>query len=269
VKRCQPPTRGVATPPVRSLAQRRLQIIGRLAVLCCVVFPALCAEASEAQAQALLPPPPPPRAPDPGAAQTVQQLDRAEREDSGRGLQFAWLTPEVGFGWASLGLLYNSDLLDDDLVPAQSFGPVLGAGAGLRLLYLTAGARFRYALLQDYHLWSLGVEGALRIPKGDFEPHVFIGAGFARVSSFEAEAEVHALGTRAKALALDGLNARLGGGFDYFVTPVFSVGARAEVEFTFLSRSAALEAGSGSIYSQDGSGVGLVVNGLLDLGLHF
>ncbi len=222
--------------------------------------------ASEVKAQVLLPPPPPPL---PEQAQTEQRLNEAERRDSGRGLQFVWLTPEVGFQWADLSLLSDSDLLDGDVVAADSMGPVLGGGAGLRFLYITGGARFRYALLNDFHLMSIGLEGALRIPMGNLEPYAFVGAGYLNARSFEAEDDVYALGTRAEDLAMHGLDARLGGGLDYFVTPVFSVGARLEADFTYLSRAATLAAGSGTIYSSDGSGMGLTTSAFVVLGLHF
>ncbi len=215
--------------------------------------------------QTLLPPPPPPA---PAAAQTEQRLQHAEHADSGRGLQFVWLTPEVGFSWASLGLLSNSDLVDGDVVSDQALGPVFGGGAGARLLYLTAGARFRYALLDEFNMWSLGAEVALRVPYGSFEPYVFVGGGYLQTLSFAAEDDVYALGDQIGDLSASGGFARLGGGADYFVTPVFSTGLRLEADFTFLSRDAVLESGAG-VYSRDGSAVGLTASALLVLGLHF
>jgi hypothetical protein len=212
----------------------------------------------------LLAPPPPPT---PASNQTVQELEQAERQDSGRRLQFVWLNPEVGFEWASLTALSNSDLLDDR-VPQDATGLVVGGGAGVRLLYLTLGARFRYGLLSEYDLWSLGLEGALRIPYGRLEPYVFVGAGYTRAGSFKADANLEQLAARRDELALAGIGAQLGGGVDYFVTPVFSVGARVEAQSLFLSRSAVLEEGGG-IYAADGSGIGLGVGGLAVLGLHF
>jgi hypothetical protein len=178
------------------------------------------------------------------------------------------LTPEAGISWASLGLLSNSDLVDGDVVSEQGFGPVFGGGAGARLLYLTAGARVSYALLDEFTMWSLGAEVALRVPYGSFEPYAFVGGGFVQALSFSAEDEVYALGDRTGDLGASGGFARLGGGADYFVTPVFSTGLRLEADFTFLSRDAVLESGAG-VYSEDGSAVGLTASALVVLGLHF
>jgi hypothetical protein len=216
------------------------------------------------QPGAPLAPPPPPT---PASNQTVQQLEQAERQDSGRRLQFAWLNPEVGFQWASLTGLSNSKLLDER-VKGDAMGLVVGGGAGVRLLYLTLGARFRYGLLSEYDLWSLGAEGALRIPMGRLEPYVFVGAGYARAGSFKAEGELTELAPKKDDLSMSGIEAQLGGGVDYFVTPVFSVGARLEAQALFLGRDAALQAGGG-IYSEDGSGIGISASGLAVLGLHF
>lgn len=247
----------------RSSTSRRVQRARVRIVGCAFAGASLLPE--RAAAQMLLPPPPPPR---PEQTQTEHQLERAEREDSGRGLQFVWLTPEVGFEWASLALLSDSDLFDGDLISGDSLGLVLGGGAGLRFLYFTGGARFRYGLLEDYHLMSVGLEGALRIPRGKVEPYAFAGAGYVRASNFEAEDQVFASGTRRDDLVASGFNLRLGGGLDYFVTPVFSAGARLEADVVFLSRPAVLQSGGG-IYASDGSGIGLVTNALLVLGLHF
>lgn len=207
----------------------------------------------------LLPPPPPPT---PESAQTMRQLEQAEREDSGRGLQFVWLEPEVGFQWMSLTAL-KDDAFDDSLDTA-GIGAVLGAGAGLRLLYLTAGARFRYLLLSPFQLWSLGFEAALRVPRGRWEPYVTLGVGYASVVRFVDDSDPIASNVSAS-----GVTTRLGGGIDHYVTPVFSIGARADFEFLFTWRKAMAGADAGSVYAARGSAIGLGASASLVLGLHF
>lgn len=245
------------------------------------VWAALCCHAQTASAQVLLPPPPPsdggsglqpPPPPEPApASQTEHQLNRAEQEDSGRGLQFVLLHVDGAFQWVHLGAFTNNDFADGSLLKEQALGPAFGGGLALRLLYLTAGVRFRYALLDSFDLWSLGAEGTLRVPLGEFEPFAFVGAGYAQAGSFKREADILALGSKAADLSASGLDARLGGGFDYYVTPVFSAGARVDAAFLYLSRDAVLQADAAftSPYERDGSAMGLSVTGQVSLGLHF
>jgi hypothetical protein len=238
-----------------------------LAALSALMFTQKSAGAAqnfEPSAQLLLPPPPPPT---PASNQTVQQLEQAEREDSGRGLQFAWLTADVGFQWQSLSALHDGDLFDER-VDGSALGPVFGAGAGVRLLYLALGARFRYGALSTFDAWSLGIEGSLRIPRGAWEPYLFTGLGYTRASGFEGAAEVYELGERREDLVLSGVNLQLGGGLDYFVTPVFSAGARLELSSAYWMRPQVLESGS-SVYAESGSAVGFGASAFGVLGLHF
>jgi hypothetical protein len=170
--------------------------------------------AAPARAQFLPPAPPllaPPPPPTPASNQQVQQLEQAERQDSGRRLQFVWLNPEAGFEWAKLTALSNSKLLDDRIA-ADATGLVVGGGAGVRLLYLTFGARFRYGLLSNFDLWTLGAEAALRIPYGKLEPYAFVGAGYAHAGSFKADKDLEALAKRREDLSMSGVGAQLGGG---------------------------------------------------------
>jgi hypothetical protein len=203
---------------------------------------------------------------------TFQQLERADREDAGRGLQFVWIAPDVGFQWVGLDALSNSDLIDERV--SAGMGPAFGGTLGARWLYYTFGARFRYSLLNEFSMWTAGGDFALRIPLGSFEPYGFIGAGYLQAQDFAAGDELRLLGATAD-LQMSGLNARLGGGFDYYVTPVFSTGVSIDAEAMFLSRDAlpgsddADAAFSESVYAVDGSAIGLSVTAMAVLGLHF
>ena len=180
------------------------------------------------------------------------------------------LQADVGFQWASLGALSDSNLVDGELISDQALGLAIGAGAGVRLLYLTAGVRFRFGLLDTAQLWSVGLEGNLRIPRGAFEPFFLVGAGYAQAGAFEGEDQVFALGNKVGELTARGLDVRLGGGFDYFITPVFSAGIRADAELLLLRRPASIEIEDGSsVYEEDGSSVGVSASGIASLGLHF
>lgn len=208
----------------------------------------------------LLPPPPPPTQ---EAVNTERELEYSEHQDSGRGLQFFWIDPEVGFRWYDFGLLSDSKLLDGESFESSGFAPSFGLGAGARFLYFTAGARFRFNLAGDLPFWTAGVEAALRVPLGDWEPYALVGGGYLRTLQYNDKC-----GGCYKDLRISGGYATLGGGIDYFVTPVFAVGPRLDVEVPFVSRDKLSEP-EDPFYASDGSGVGLSANLGLHLSLHF
>ncbi len=205
----------------------------------------------------LLPPPPPAS---PESVNTIRQLELADREDSGRGLQYFWIDPEVGIKWVDLALINNADLVDGDDFEGSGLGPSLGVGLGGRLLYFTAGARFRYTMLPEFDVWTVGLEAALRIPRGQWEPYLFAGGGYLRTANIGDD--------RLDELVISGGYGALGGGVDYFITPVFALGLRGDVELTFVGRDA-LPSEAPRFYEQDGSGVGLAASAALHLSLHF
>lgn len=213
---------------------------------------------------------PPPAEPEPTAAPaaaTEQQLARAEREDSGRGLEFFWVNGEVGIDYLGLQSLSSNHLVDTHVTKATSVGPVYGAGLGLRLVFITVGARFRYASFSEFGLWTLGAEGGLRIPLGSLEPYFTLGAGYASVGAVDVGA-----GVQSGALGIRGFDLRGSGGIDFYLSNAFSLGANVSGDILFLSRSrlAASEGGvSGSVYAADGSSVGAGVAATGVVGLHF
>lgn len=204
----------------------------------------------------LLPPPPPPSL---ESLNTQNELVQSEREDSGRGLSFFWIDPEIGGRWYDLDLLGGANLGESGGYKEDGFVPSLGLGVGARFLYITGGARFRY----NFSYWTAGLEGALRIPMGVFEPYVFVGGGYLRSIDFEDKC-----GGCLDDMVISGGYGAVGGGMDYFLTPVFALGARLDVEVAFVGRDAVPEAMDG-VYQKRGSGVGLSTNAGLHFSLHF
>lgn len=207
---------------------------------------------------------------DPQSVHTERELERAEREDSGRGLEFIWLNAE--FGFEHLGLeTFSADNLG--LVQTSQTGLVYGAGLGLRLVFITAGVRFRVGSFDAWQLWTLDAEVGLRIPIGQLEPYLLIGGGYASLGSFGSD-NIGG-GLNSDNVDVTGYNIRFGGGLDYYVTPVFSVGAsltgdllglsRPGVDLTDVQDAASEE----EALAADGSGLGFGVTGSLVLGLHF
>jgi len=234
--------------------------------------PAAAPEAAPASSSSLsaggLAPPPALETTAPGAAPatpaaTEAELAKAEKEDSGRGLEFVWLNGDVGVMHLGLATFKNDKIVDPASMDTTQTGVVVGAGAGVRLVFLTLGARFRYAPLPDAKLWTLGVEAGLHAPFGVFEPYVTLGAGYVSVGSLPGPDEA----------TIRGFDARLGGGLDIYLTNMFSVGANLGADLLFLSRehhcTIPLKQGSTGFYCQDGSSIGGALTATALAGLHF
>ena len=201
------------------------------------------------------------------SSQTDALLDRADKEDSGRGLEFVSLNAEVGPQYLGLHTFKANHLVTGSDVKSKGAGMVYGAGLGVRYLAFTLGARFRFGNFSDWQLWTLGAEAGLHIPLGRLEPYFTLGAGYASLGGFAKNLPV----VPANAHGLD-LRAALG--LDYYLTNSFSVGGNVSGDFLYLARSGSaatpLPAGATpSIYAQDGSGIGAGATLTAVLGLHF
>lgn len=210
-------------------------------------------------------PPPPPDA----AQSPEKELEKADQEDSGRGLEWVWLNAEIGGEHLGLTTLKSKQLLDPKLVKTSQTGLVYGAGVGVRILVFTAGVRFRLGSFSEWQLWTLNAEGGLRIPLGSLEPYFTVGAGYASLGSFSTSAPASSKAD------VKGFNARLGAGLDYYLSNTFSVGANFTGDLLFLSRSAVAGAATSTsgdeaaIYAKDGSSIGAGATLTAVAGLHF
>ncbi len=220
------------------------------------------------------PPPVPPSSPE-------ENLERADREDSGRGLEFVWLNAEGGYQVLGLQTFHANNLVDAQIVKSTQNGLLFGAGAGVRLLFLTAGARFRLANFTDWQVWTLNLELGMRMPLGSLEPYFTFGGGYASLGSFDSSSLGNALndvGVNASGLDIRGFNVRGGFGLDYYVASAFSVGANFTGDLLFLTRPKQTTQPTGTgpaaeaaaqVYSRDGSSVGGAATLTAVLGLHF
>jgi hypothetical protein len=219
--------------------------------------------------------PPPSTPPEtPAQAQTEEQLDAAQKKDSGKGLEWIYLNAEIGFQHLGLQTFSANNLVDANIVDTTQTGPLYGAGLGVRLIFITIGAQFRIATFSHYDLWTINGQVGLRIPLGKLEPYGTLGGGYASLGSFTG-----ANLTGGSNVTVGGYDIRLGGGLDYYVTPVFSVGACLTFDVVGLTRSGNFQALSGNgstgsgvqanILAADGSSVGSAFSGTLVLGLHF
>ena len=185
------------------------------------------------QAGGLAPPAPmPAAAAKSGEGKTEEQLDRSKKQDAGRGLEWVWV--DVGGGFEHLGLrTFNpkQDTFAAGFVDTTANGGMLTGGLGARLLFFTLGARGRIAFFSPYNRLSLGPEIGFRFPIGNIEPHADVGFGWTGLGSFNG-----AVAGDADAVTMHGVYARVGGGIDYYLTPVFSVGVGASLELLHLTR---------------------------------
>ena len=140
----------------------------------------------------------------PGATQ--RHLEDAESSDSGRGLEFVYFNVTGGGQFVSFG-----EALVPPAASSSAFGPYFGAGAGLRLLFLTVGPSFRYAAFSDWNLWTLNLDLGWHIPLGNLEPYAMLGGGFAKLGY---HGDVQSRWPGASDLSTSGFNVRLGGGID-------------------------------------------------------
>jgi hypothetical protein len=227
---------------------------------------------------------PPSSSEDPESVQTEQKLDAADEKDSGRGLEWVWLNGEIGFEHLGLQTFKANNLIDAGTVKTTQTGLAYGAGLGVRLVFLTLGGRFRLASFNQYQVWTLGGELGLRIPLGSVEPYLTLGAGFASLGSFSAG---DLGGVSASNVSVKGYDVRAGGGVDFYVTPVFSIGGSLTGEMLGLTRPGVdpsklkaattgsvmtpggAQAASSQIYAVDGSSLGFGLTATAVLGLHF
>jgi hypothetical protein len=194
-----------------------------------------------------------------------KELEKADQEDSGRGLEWVWLNAEIGGEHLGLQTFKANSLVDAKLVKTSQTGLVYGAGVGVRLLVFTAGVRFRLGTFSEWQLWTLNAEGGLRIPLGSLEPYFTVGGGYASLGSFSTSAPASSKAD------VKGFNARLGAGLDYYLSNTFSVGANFTGDVLFLSRSAQASASGdeAAVYGKDGSSIGAGATLTAVAGLHF
>ncbi|WP_437679438.1 hypothetical protein [Sorangium sp. So ce131] len=230
-----------------------------------------------------LAPPPPMTPPDPlpvSSDSTAQHLDESKKEDSGRGLEIAWLNVEGGY--QNVGLqTFNIDEeeLTAGFISSSANGGVVGAGVGLRLLFFTVGARGRVGFFGDWQLFSAGGEVGMHIPLGKLDPHIDLGFGYAGLGSFKS-----AVSGAADAIAIRGFYGRISGGLDIYLSPVFSLGANASWEVLALTRpglssqeierirsetAATPQQAKADLLAAEGSSVGSALAVTAVAGLHF
>jgi len=205
------------------------------------------------------------QAADQGQDEVTKELEEADRRDSQRGLEFAWLVGEVGLGLLDAGGLDRGQLLAPG-EPSGGVGVAYGGGLGVRLLYFTLGARVAGADVGT--LRTLGVSGevGMKVPLGNLEPLFLLEIGYVGVSGLAAQQTLGGLA------GVDGLGLNLGAGVDYYLSDHFSLGASLRFGAMFLGRPAQdpanFEGAMDPIYASGANSVGTNLALALRIGFH-
>jgi hypothetical protein len=220
------------------------------------------------------------------AGETKRRLDEAERQDSKRNFELFWINPQVGASYINMNQVSDSTL---QLEKAASGGPMFSLGAGVRFVVLVLGARARYNALSAFNMWQVNLEAGLKFPTGSWDILIGGHGGYSFVGSLGegGAATNQAIPRNDDAVKIRGWNAGLELGFDYYISPAFSVGLGFLTDFLFLNRpplepnnpqidalpQAQRDAARAAIandpaYQQSGTSVGMQFAGGLRLGLH-
>lgn len=256
---------------------------GRHGLFACCLSALLLAPLS-AEAQPLAPPPPMtmPGAPDAHQAETTRRLDEAEQKDSGRNFELVWIDAQAGGAYIDMAQLSSSSF---ELEKTTAAGPAFSVGAGARFVLFVLGARARYNMLSSFDMWQINGEAGLKLPVSSLDILIGVHGGYSFVGRLDQANLATNTGTptSADAVSIRGFNAGLDVAIDYYLTPLFSIGAGLLGDVLFLKRPpAALPAGFASLpaerqaaikgdplYERSGSSAGLQLAGGLRLGLHF
>jgi hypothetical protein len=161
-----------------------------------------------------------------------READRVEKPSAARparGSEIVYANVETGYESIDLQTLIAPDLRPQAADVSES-GAFYGAGAGIRLGFLTLGGRVRRA---DFHVAGLTtIDGELgaRVTIDRFEPYFTFGGGYAKLTSSGdgfaglSDVEIH------------GLNARAGVGADYYADKAVSVGVNFTGDLVAMAR---------------------------------
>jgi hypothetical protein len=248
--------------------------------------------ASAASAQDLQPPAPE-NAPPPaeGAAPENPLPPIEETKDSGLGLEWVYISGGGGGAYTNMTSLNSSNF---GVQQAASSGGEFDFGAGVRLLFFSAGLRARNLELSAFNLWELDAEAALHMRVWRIDPYLGARGGYVTVGGLNAATSNATSGTATSTTTdsnenVHGFNVGPMFGIDVYATSWLTIGAEVNAEFLILERpplpipsqiqmaaqqmgvnpTSLLTAQQQQLYQQSGSSAGLGVMGAARLGIHF
>ncbi len=158
----------------------------------------------------------------------------------------------------------------------RASGPAFGVGAGVRLVFLSAGIRVRDLQLSSFNLWETDLEAALHFRIWRIDGYVGGRGGYAFLGSFSADSLRASTGNTASNVTVHGWNIGPTAGLDFYFSKLVSLGVDANAELLFLERPPlALPAGETvppeyeALYQDSGSSVGASFIAMAHVGVHF
>jgi hypothetical protein len=248
----------------------------RPAALAAAVIGLLLAPAAHAQDLE----PPPPMAP---GTPSSPSNDADEKKDSGLGLEWVWLNADVGAAYVNMTSFSSSTLALDR---SSSSGPAFGLGAGVRLLFFTAGVRVTDLQLSAFNLWEVSGEAAFHLRIWHIDPYFGVRGGYAFVGSLNSDSVNVATGGSPSNVDVHGFDIGPMFGIDFYLSNHVSLGVDGDAQFLFIQRPpapipdysqlppaaqqmATAAANSNPLYKESGSSVGLGLTLTAHLGIHF
>jgi hypothetical protein len=200
-----------------------------------------------------------------------------EKGDSGLGQEWVYLNADVGGSYVDMKSFSENNL---GLQTTRAGGTVFGVGAGVRLLFLTIGARVRDQMLSSIgDLWEIDGEAAFHLRIWHIDPYFGARGGYTFIGSLNSQSVQVATGGSASDVAIHGFDVGPMVGLDVYFTKLVSLGVEGEAEFLFLKRpppalppgvsASMLPPQEQTLYENSGSSVGLGVVATAHLGIHF
>jgi hypothetical protein len=208
----------------------------------------------------------PRRAGAPSAKSTEPEIPRNEGDPRHR---VGWIDASIGPGYSTLASLNSNDL---SVQNTSGGGVVAGFGAGLRLSFLSIGARARLVGLDNVNVWEIDGETAFHVQIDTADLYLGLRGGYA-VGSIPNG------GANGGSGNVDGFNVGSMIGFDSFITNFLAWGIELNPELLDVSRPplplpaglspSDLTPAQESLYRESGLNIGLAFIASVHLGLHF
>jgi hypothetical protein len=215
-------------------------------------------------------------APSPGAPVDTGEKKKTTTEvleDGGLGLEWVYLNADLGSAYTDLVSLKSSNW---QLQDNSASGLAFGLGAGVRIVFLSAGIRVRDLQLSEFNLWETDLEAALHFRIWRFDLALGARGGYAFLGSFSADSLRTSTGSSASDVTIHGWNVGPNLSLDFYLSKLVSVGVDANAEVLFLRRPPLpLQPGQTvapqyqALYADSGSSIGAGFVGVAHLGIHF